>query len=58
MRDPELVQRNRIARDRLITEDAVSNAERFNIRVIEVDGSCDAQAMADLLAEHFRDFLP
>ncbi|HEX8345584.1 MAG TPA: hypothetical protein VF657_12755 [Actinoplanes sp.] len=56
--DPELAQRNRIARDRLIAEDAVRNAERLNIRVIEVDGSRDAQAMADLVADHFRDFLP
>lgn len=44
--------------DRLIAEDAVRNAERLNIRVIEVDGSRDAQAMADLVADHFRDFLP
>lgn len=56
--DPELAQRNRIARDRLIAEDAVSNAKRLNIRVIEVDGSRDAQRMADLVAEHFREFLP
>jgi hypothetical protein len=56
--DPELAQRNRIARDRLIAEDAVRNAERLHIRVIEVDGSRDAHAMADLVAEHFRDFLP
>jgi hypothetical protein len=56
--DPELAQRNRIARDRLIAEDAVSNAKRLNIRVIEVDGSRDAHALADLLADHFRDFLP
>jgi hypothetical protein len=56
--DPELAQRNRIARDRLIAEDAVRNAKRLNIRVIEVDGSRDSQTMADLVAEHFRDFLP
>ena len=55
--DPELAQRNRIARDRLIAEDAVRNAERLNIRVIEVDGSRDAHTMADLVADHFRDFL-
>jgi hypothetical protein len=56
--DPELAQRNRIARDRLIAEHAVRNAERLNVRVIEVDGSRDAHSMADLVAEHFRDFLP
>jgi hypothetical protein len=56
--DPELAQRNRIARDRLIAEDAVRSAKRLTIRVIEVDGSRDAQTMAGLVAEHFRDFLP
>ncbi|WP_030443474.1 hypothetical protein, partial [Actinoplanes subtropicus] len=55
--DPELAQRNRIARDRLIAEDAVRNARRLNIRVIEVDGSSSAQAMADLVAKHFEEFL-
>jgi hypothetical protein len=56
--DPQLAQQNRIARDRLIAEDAVRNAKRLNIRVIEVDGSRDAQAMASLVAEHFHEFLP
>jgi hypothetical protein len=56
--DPELAQRNRIARDRLIAEDAVRNARRLNIRVIEVDGTHDATAMAGMVAEHFREFLP
>jgi hypothetical protein len=55
--DPERAQRNRMARDRLIAEDAVANAKRLNIRIIEVDGSRDAQAMAALVAEHFHDFL-
>ncbi|GAB3186773.1 hypothetical protein FHX75_111322 [Micromonospora palomenae] len=56
--DPQLAQQNRIARDRLIAEDAVRNARRLNIRVIEVDGSRAAQAVASLVAEHFREFLP
>lgn len=56
--DPELAQQNRIARDRLISEDAVRQAERLNVRVIEVDGSRDARAVADVVAEHFREFLP
>jgi hypothetical protein len=55
--DPRLAQRNRVARDRLIAEDAVRNAERLNIRIIEVDGSRDAQAVAGMVAEHFREFL-
>ncbi|WP_019869265.1 hypothetical protein [Salinispora oceanensis] len=56
--DPQLAQRNRIARDRLIAEDAVRNAKRLNIPIIEVDGSYDAQTMASLVAEQFREFLP
>jgi hypothetical protein len=56
--DPELAQRNRIARDRLIAEDAVRNAKRLNIRVIEVDGSRDAHNIAGLVAEQFHEFLP
>jgi 2-phosphoglycerate kinase len=56
--DPRLAQRNRMARDRLIAEDAVRNAKRLNIRVIEIDGSNDAESTADLVAEHFVEFLP
>ena len=56
--DPQLAQQKRIARDRLISEDAVRNAKRLSIRVIEVDGSRDARAIADVVADHFRAFLP
>lgn len=56
--DPDLAQRNRIARDRLICDDAVRQAERRDIRVIEVDGSRDAAQVADVVAGHFRAFLP
>jgi hypothetical protein len=56
--DPALAQRNRIARDRLLAEDAVRQARQLDIRVIEVDGSRDAEAMADGVAEHFQEFLP
>lgn len=56
--DPELAQRNRVARDRLIAGDAVRQAGRFGVRVVEVDGSRDADAVADVVAEHFREFLP
>jgi hypothetical protein len=55
--DPQLAQQNRVARDRLIAEDAVRNAKRLNIRVIDVDGSRDAQVVAGVVAEHFREFL-
>jgi hypothetical protein len=56
--DAQLAQRNRIQRDRLIAEDAVRNAERLNIRVIQVDGTDEANAVAELVAEHFEPFLP
>ncbi|WP_405433772.1 hypothetical protein [Micromonospora sp. NBC_00617] len=56
--DPQLAQRNRVERDRLIAADAVRNAHRLGVRVIEVDGSRDAEAVADLVAEHFAPFLP
>ncbi|MBE1492436.1 hypothetical protein [Plantactinospora soyae] len=56
--DPRLAQRNRIERDRLIAEDAVRNAGRLNIAVIEVDGTRDARSVADLVAARFAPFLP
>jgi len=56
--DPALAQRNRLERDRLLAEDAVRSARELGVRVIEVDGSRDAEAMADTLAEHFGPFLP
>ena len=41
----ELAQRNRLERDRLIAQDAVRNAKRLNVRVIEVDGTYAAVAL-------------
>jgi hypothetical protein len=55
--DPELALRNKMERDRIVVDHAVRNARRLNIRVIEVDGTRDADAMADLVAEHFGEFL-
>lgn len=55
--DPERAQRNRIARDRLVAEDAVRNARSLGIRVLEIDGSRDAEAVADVVAEHFGPYL-
>ncbi|MBS2536392.1 hypothetical protein KGQ20_26885 [Catenulispora sp. NF23] len=51
--DPERAQANRIARDRLVAEDAVRRAAQSGIRVLEVDGSRDAEAIADAVADHF-----
>jgi hypothetical protein len=56
--DPALAQRNRVERDRLLAEDAVRQARALGIRVIEVDGSGDAEATADVVAAHFAAFLP
>lgn len=56
--DPDRAQRNRLARDRLVAHDAARNAYRLGIRVIEIDGSHDAEAVADIVAGHFAPFLP
>ncbi|MBL7259009.1 hypothetical protein JKJ07_32320 [Actinoplanes sp. LDG1-01] len=56
--DPDLAARNRIERDRLIALDAVAQARALGIRVIEVDGTRPATAIADEVGEHFRAFLP
>ncbi|MER6668297.1 hypothetical protein ABT256_27360 [Amycolatopsis japonica] len=55
--DPERAQRNRIARDRLVAEDAVRSATGLGIRVLRVDGSKDAEAIADVVAAHFGPYL-
>ncbi|MEU8342811.1 hypothetical protein AB0C74_14045 [Spirillospora sp. NPDC048832] len=56
--DPDRAQRNRLERDRLVAADAVRSARRLGVRVIEVDGTRDAAAVADLVADHFRPYLP
>ena len=56
--DPARGQANRLARDLLVAADAVRNARRLGIRVIEVDGSHTAAAVADTVAEHFARYLP
>ncbi|MEV7189007.1 hypothetical protein [Kitasatospora sp. NPDC093102] len=55
--DPARAQANRIARDRLVAEDATQNARRLGIRVIEVDGTRDASAVASMVAEQFAPYL-
>jgi 2-phosphoglycerate kinase len=54
--DPARAQRNRIDRDRLVA-DAVRTAYQHGMLVITVDGSLDADAIADIVAEHFRPYL-
>lgn len=58
VRDPARAQRNRLARDRIVAEDAVNSAHRLGIRVIEVDGIRDAEAIAGIVVDHFRPYLP
>jgi hypothetical protein len=36
---------------------AVAEAERLGIRVIEVDGTVDAEGVADMVADHFAPYL-
>ncbi|MFK3734391.1 hypothetical protein ACI2LJ_29455 [Streptomyces sp. NPDC088090] len=55
--DPARAQANRLARDRLVAEDAARNARRLGIRVIEVDGTRDAVAVAAEVADHFAPYL-
>lgn len=56
--DPNRAQRNRLDRDRLVANDALDAARRLGIRVIEVDGTHDAEAVADIVADHFSSYLP
>ncbi len=56
--DPVRAQHHRLARDRMLAADAVESAGRHGIRVITVDGSRDAEAVADLVSDHFADYLP
>ena len=55
--DPVRAQQNRLARDRLVAEDAVRKARDLDIRVIEVDGSLDAEGVAGIVAEQFGPYL-
>ena len=55
--DPARAQANRIARDRLVAQDAVRRAMEHGVRVIEVDGSRDAFAVADEVAGQFGEGL-
>lgn len=55
--NPARAQANRIARDRLIAEDAAQNARHLGIRVLEVDGTLNATAVAAEVAAHFAPYL-
>ncbi|HEY2794254.1 MAG TPA: hypothetical protein VGJ28_17950 [Micromonosporaceae bacterium] len=51
--DPALALANRLERDRLVALEAVEQARALGIRVLEVDGSAPAEAVADVVADHF-----
>jgi hypothetical protein len=55
--DPERALRNRLARDELVAADAVARAHDLGVRVVEVDGERDAEAVAGLVVEHFAAYL-
>lgn len=55
--DPERGQRNRIARDRLVGDNAAASARSLGIRVIPVDGTVDVIGVAGLVADHFEPYL-
>jgi hypothetical protein len=55
--DPARAQANRVARDRIVGEDAVRHACRLGVRVIEVDGTLGAPAVASAVAEQFAPYL-
>jgi hypothetical protein len=56
--DPQLAQRNRLERNRLVAEDVIRSARQLKVRVFEVDGTLDAEATADLVAGYWQEFLP
>ena len=56
--DRDKAQANRVARDRILADDAVHNARAHGIRVLEVDGSRNAETIADEVASHFARYLP
>lgn len=55
--DPERAQQNRLARDRLLAQDAGARARELSVRVLEVDGSRETEEVADQVADHFRPYL-
>ncbi|MFB9237513.1 hypothetical protein ACFFWC_18470 [Plantactinospora siamensis] len=56
--DPERAQRNRLARDRLLAQDAARSARALGVPVIEVDGERSVEQIADEVAKLFGPWLP
>lgn len=55
--DPARAQHNRLARDVLVAEDAVRTARGLGIRVLDIDGTRNAETVTDVVADHFSAFL-
>lgn len=56
--DPARAQKNRLERDRILADHARRSACEHGVRVLDVDGSRDAEAVADEVADHFAAHLP
>lgn len=56
--DPEVVQRKRVERDRLLAHEVVEQAEALGLRVVHVDGTLGPEQMRALVEEHFKPYLP
>ncbi len=54
--DPARAQRHRLERDRILAVDAAARARALGLRVIEVDGTRDAESIANEVASHFGSF--
>lgn len=52
--DPARAQHNRLARDRIVAEDAAGSARCLGIKVIEVDGTRDAGSRANQSCEGLK----
>jgi hypothetical protein len=55
--DQERAQQNRLARDRLVADDAVRTACEHGMFVIKVDGSVGAEGIADIVADRYSPYL-
>jgi hypothetical protein len=51
--DATRTQRHRLERDRILAANAAERARALGVRVIEVDGTRDAESIANELASHF-----
>ncbi len=56
--DPERARRARVVRDRLLAAHAVRAARERGIRVLEIDGSLGPEDVTDVVADHFKGYLP